>query len=128
MLGLIFLLIVIGLFLLAARQIFGAALFFISALACAVALLLKNSIKFGKNAAKKIGTGTKKELEAVGKASTSYPEGALSEMLKEVGRKLGEQVFDERGVWSSGESSKEFRAKLGKTAKGFTSKFLGLFK
>jgi len=128
MLGLIFILIIAGLCLLSVGQLFVASLFFLSAVVYVLATLLRKSAGFAKSTAKKAGAGIKKEFEAVGKASTSYPEGALSEMLKDVGRKLGEQAFDEHGVWSAGETPKEVKAKLGKTAKGFTSKFLGLFK
>ncbi|MEM4662511.1 MAG: hypothetical protein QXM75_00640 [Candidatus Diapherotrites archaeon] len=76
----------------------------------------------------KLESSTKKEINAIEKAGTSYPEGALSEMLKEAGRKTGEHIFYEDARWSAGESSKELRARLGKTAKNISSRFLGLFK
>jgi hypothetical protein len=117
-----------GLFALSIRVLWLAALLFISAIAYFVARLLTKSARFAAHVTKSTGACVKKELEEVGKVDTAYPVGALSETLKEVGRKTGEAVFDEYGVWSSGETSKAFRAKLGKSTKNFINKFLSLFK
>ncbi|MCD6478949.1 MAG: hypothetical protein J7L44_03625 [Candidatus Diapherotrites archaeon] len=128
MIGILITLIIMGLFALSIGMIWLAALFFISAIAYLVAFLFEKSVRFTARVAKSAGAGIKKELEVVGKADTAYPAGALSETLKEVGRKTGEATFDEYGVWSSGETSKAFRAKLGKSTKNFINKFLSLFK
>jgi len=121
-------LIVAALIALSFRVMWLSALFFICAAIFVIAQILAGTKNVTMQAVKTAGTGIKKELGAVAKAETSYPAGAMSETLKEVGRKAGEQVFDEDGRWSSGETSKAFRAKLGKSTKNFINKFLSLFK
>ncbi len=105
-----------------------AAIFSIAALIYIFGYALRKGASASKTAAKKSAEKIKGELKKVADAQTSYPQAAISETLKEVGRKAGEATFDEHGVWSSGETSKAFRAKLGKSTKNFINKFLSLFK
>ncbi len=110
------------------RQLFFSFIFLFSAFVYLLAKLITKTFSTTKRMARAGAKVAKSELKKVSEAQTSFPEGVLSETLKEVGRKTGEAVFDEYGAWSSGETSKEFRAKLGKSTKNFINKFLGLFK
>ncbi|MCX8190458.1 MAG: hypothetical protein N3F05_04505 [Candidatus Diapherotrites archaeon] len=128
MLEVFFVLIFIALFFFWQKQVFMGFFFSLAAFSYLLLSLTKKAYDFAKKGASKSASVAKKELQEVAKAQTSYPEEAVSEMVKEVGRKAGEQVFNEDGRWSIGESSKEIKAKLGKTAKNLSSKFSAIFK
>lgn len=128
MLGIAVILLCSALLALLAKQHWLAIIFLIATLAYVLGCILRKGATAGKHVIKKGAEKIKSETKKVAEAQTSYPEGAFSETLKEVGRKAGEATFDEYGVWSAGETSKAFRAKLGKSTKNFINKFLSLFK
>ncbi|RLG69432.1 MAG: hypothetical protein DRO07_02365 [Candidatus Iainarchaeum archaeon] len=105
-----------------------ATIFSIAAIVYVLGCVLRKGASASKAVAKKSAGKIKGELKKVAEAQTSYPQAVIAETLKETGRKAGEATFDEYGVWSSGETSKAFRAKLGKSTKNFINKFLSLFK
>lgn len=128
MLGIVVMLLCLALLALLIRLHWLAAIFFIAALAYVLGCVLRKGTTAGKAIAKKGVEKIKSGAKKVAEAQTGYPQTVVSETLKEVGRKAGEATFDEYGVWSSGETSKAFRAKLGKSTKNFINKFLALFK
>jgi len=128
MLGILVLLLCFAVLGLLLKSPWLAAIFGIAAVAYVLGCVLRKGASASKTVAKKSAEKIKGELKKVAEAQTNYPQAVVSETLKETGRKAGEAAFDEYGVWSSGETSKAFRAKLGKSTKNFINKFLSLFK
>lgn len=128
MLEVFFVLLFVALFFFWQKQVFLGVFFSLAAFLYLLLSLFKKAGYIARKGASKSASVVKKELQEVAKAQTSYPDGAISEMLKDTGRKVGEQVFYEDARWSAGESPKEVKTRLGKTAKNISSKFSALFK
>ncbi|MEM0359723.1 MAG: hypothetical protein QXK06_00085 [Candidatus Diapherotrites archaeon] len=115
----------IAIILFALNQPFFSLLFFLSGLFVLAGTLLH---KGGKYSAKKIKQNASKIASDMQKATPSSPENVIGEGLNVLGKKAGDDLWEQKKSWAVETKSVGIRERLGTSSKALIKKFQEIFK